>query len=266
MTPVCRSFLAFPAELRVHIYKFLLISAQPSTIYTDSVPYALANDLHPAVLCTWKSIHAEAEDLLYDFNTFRIDLRHIDLRHPRTLPITVASYLPLFIQYIPEVCKMGEHFPNSNINVVQRGVLTHNTLRKMKHLEIVTNHDTHQLQYMMTNPLSEKGQLLLEVLRIIGDSEVAEEPATEERQRASLRIRIEHKSLRLRAMRPTEEHAKVLKVLQKVLARRIFDVGLEGEVTKDDWYESNLTVSEINSTEHFIEIFKKPQTADNEDL
>ncbi len=266
MAPVCCSFLAFPAELRIYFYRLLLISARPSTIYTDSPPYILANDLHPAVLCTCRSIYAEAQDMLYDFNTFRIDLRHTDLRHPRTLPTTVASYLRLFIQYIPEVCKMGEHFPNSNINVVQRGVLTHNTIRKMKHLEIVTNHDTHQLQYMMTNSLSEKGQLLLEVLRIIGDSEVAEEPAREDRQRASLRIRMEHKILRLWAMRPTEEHAKVLKVLQKVLARRKFDVGPEGEVTKDDWYESNLTVSEINSTEHFIGIFKQPQTADNEDL
>ncbi len=94
----------------------------------------------------------------------------------------------------------------------------------MKHLEIVTNYDTHQLQSIMTNQLSEKGQLLLEILRIIGDSEVAEKPAREDRQRASLRIRIEHKSLRLRAMRPTEEHTKVLKVLQKVLARRMFDI------------------------------------------
>ncbi len=79
MAPVCCSFLAFPAELRIYIYRLLLISARPSTIYTDSPPYILANDLHPAVLCTCRSIYAEAQDMLYDFNTFRIDLRHTDL-------------------------------------------------------------------------------------------------------------------------------------------------------------------------------------------
>lgn len=152
--------------------------------------------------------------MLYNFNTFRIDLRHISLRHPWKQPTAVASYLPLFIQYIPEVCERGEHLPRSNIKVVQRGVLTHQTLRKMKHLEIVTDHHINQLPFIMTNPFSEKGQLLLEILRIIGDSEVAEG----DRYLASLRIRIEHReSSRTRVRKPPEELSKVLKVLQKSL-------------------------------------------------
>ena len=258
MTPICFPFLALPAELRIQIYRLLLICAQPSTIYTDSVPYILANSLHTAVLYTCKSIHAEAEDLLYDYNTFRIDLRRTEPRHPQTSFNTDASYLPLFIQYIPEVCKRGEHYPNSDINVVQRGVLTHNTLRRMKHLEIVTDHDTHELQFMMTDPLCAKGQLFLEILRVIGDSEVVtKEPARQDRQRASLRICIEHKRLNTRAMRPIEQHATVLKVLQKVLARRMFDFELNGEVIQGNWYNSNLTISDVCSTEYFIELFQR---------
>jgi len=264
---VVASLLALPAELRIHIYKFLLTSAQPLTIYSDSLPHVLANGLHPAVLRTCKSIHTEAQDLLYNFNTFRIDIRlGIGLGFPRISRTAAALYRLFFIEDIPEVSWIKRHLPHWYANVVQKGVLTPNTLRKMKHLEIVTDEDTYRLQTMMTRLYSGKGELLLDILRTVGDSEVAEEPAREDGQRASLRICIEHKFLESRTTRYFEANAKVLEVLRKVLARRKFDVELEGEITQHQWYENNLTVSEINSTEYFVELFKKPQTADNDDL
>lgn len=137
----------------------------------------------------------------------------------------------------------------------------------MKHLEIVTDHDTHQLQYIMTNPFSEKGQLLLEILRIMGDSEVAEELARGDKRPASLRIRIEFKKgLVPGVTRPSEKFSRVLKVLQKVIARRKFDVELESGGTEGNWYDSNLTISEINSTEYFIKLFRKREPADDDAL
>lgn len=262
-TTVVASLLTLPAELRVHIFRFLLTSAQPLTIYFDSPPHVLANGLHPAVLRTCKSIHTEAEDLLYNFNTFRIDIRQaMGFGYPHGLRIAIALYRPLFIQDIPEVSWIRRHLPRWYANVVQKGVLTPNTLRKMKHLEIVTDEDTYGLQTMMTRLDTARGKLLLDILRTVGDSEIVEEPAREDRQNASLRIRTEQKYVENRTVTYFKDNAKVLEVLRNVLARRKFDAQL---VKEHRWYESDLTVSEIHSTEYFVALFKESRTAGNDD-
>ena len=170
MASIVSPLFSLPIELRVQIYAYLLTSAQPLTLYIDSPPYRLPVNVHVAILRTCRAIYAEAQWLLFNLNTFRIDIRGPAVG--RSVDWPSESYLPLFVQYVPKDSKRPAHlekYENLNTNVVKRGVVMQDTLRKMKHLEVMTRHEFDHLKLMMANCFSLQGQLLLEVLKVLGD-------------------------------------------------------------------------------------------------
>ena len=201
MASIASPLLSPPIELRVRvqIYTYLLTSAHPLTIYIDSPPYRVPVDVHVAILSTCRTIYTEAQWLFFNLNTFRIDIRGAAVGRSVNWPS--ESYLPLFIQNVPEDNKRPDHFEryeNLNTNVVKRGAVIQDTLRRMKHLEVMTRHDFEYLKLMIANCFSLEGQLLLEILKVLGDDANAARVGEKGGRRKCLSIRMEQSRLEIR--------------------------------------------------------------------
>ena len=185
MTSAVYSLLGLPTEIRQQIYSYLLISDQPLTIYTYCPPYRPSNGIHPAILRTCKTTHIEAMSLLYNFNIFRLDF---NLRHIPHYDANSNAYLPFFIQHIAKCVKKVGNFNSSKEVVFLRGTVTHDTLRKMKHIEIEADFDTRRFCMRISDRFSKQGRLLLEILEAIGGGQKWERSQKQDLYRATLRI------------------------------------------------------------------------------
>ena len=251
MASIVSPLFSLPIELRVQIYAYLLTSAQPLTLYIDSPPYRLPVNVHVTILRTCRTIYAEAQWLLFDLNTFRIDMRGPAVGRSVNWPS--ESYVPLFIQYVPEDSKRPAHFEkyeNLKTNVVKRGVVMQDTLRRMKHLEVMTRHEFDHLKLMMADCFSMEGQLLLEVLKVLGDDANAARVGEKGGRRKCLSIRVEQSRLQTRVgiYRPPESTSrkfastrnrqgewteKVERTLQEVFERRDFQLSIQEIAAKN---------------------------------
>ncbi|KAL9123682.1 MAG: hypothetical protein Q9217_006911 [Psora testacea] len=151
--------LPFPPELRQHIYAYLLTSpTQPVPLYHNNrFGWSQPLSLYPSILLASKTTYTEAVSILYDSNTFKIDLYtatgegrrigHADDADKREIvrPLITEKY-----DNAPRLKKvMGQAGQEDYTFVIEDGaarkvslpVITLTSLLRMRHLEIVTSYE-----------------------------------------------------------------------------------------------------------------------------
>jgi hypothetical protein len=123
----CAFLNKFPSEIRDRIYKNLLISdelAKPRSIGLNGVAHIVQNqyDLHPAILRTCNQIHDEASPILYEKNTFILELFHFS---GAETPIARSP---------DDICMLPHEFD----------ITTYPIMKKIKHWKVMISASTNE--------------------------------------------------------------------------------------------------------------------------
>ena len=126
--------LPLPPELRRIVYAELLISSQqPLPLYHDRLGRAKPLHLHPSILRASKTSYEESAPILYNENTFKIDIS------TKVTKIAGAQYLEYFDRYgvAPRLFRKNPSLGKKP--KADTPVIVPSSLAKMQHVEVVTS-------------------------------------------------------------------------------------------------------------------------------
>lgn len=132
------SLFLLPVELRLEVYRYLLIaSSQPLILHPSIQGSQFRGEFHTAILRTCKTMYSEALPLLYDENTLRISLRNSE-----GFSEDVYQRIADSGGHAEDIRGIIEHYQGQYTMTpteVRDGSLSMDTLLKFRHLEVITS-------------------------------------------------------------------------------------------------------------------------------
>ena len=140
MAAPTRATLPLPQELRFKVYGYLLSSEQPLLLYHDCHGRFTDLNLHTSILLISKATNAEATTVLYEKNTFKIDIR---LRKDALTKYRSSWVQPLLPAAESSTTGLEERY-RSAFGVASNGlaqpVISVNSFVRMKHIRVITSY------------------------------------------------------------------------------------------------------------------------------
>ncbi|KAL8642839.1 MAG: hypothetical protein Q9226_008462 [Calogaya cf. arnoldii] len=156
--------LSLPLELRHQIYSELLIASlnEPVLLWHDRKGREKSRSIHPQILRVCKQINAEAKNLLYEHNMFRLDMTTPEwdfCTHSAQGPMKKSQAL------------VRDDAVNGTIYFEQSGLLSASSLQRLAHVEIVIHPFSFWASRMGEVVRSGTGDLFVHLLRLLADAE-----------------------------------------------------------------------------------------------